>query len=107
MNKYLFASGFYVNLESEEIKISKSKEEYKKDEYGKYRLNKPYFISCNCSTYFIDGYTDRELEITDNLQCFYSFDEKKVDDWLAKKKSELLNKRDKYIVVCNKLEVEE
>lgn len=103
MNKYIYTSGFYLDVDKEEINISKSKEEYKQDAFGGYRLDKPYFVSCNYSTYVLDGYMDRELEITDRLQCFYSFDESKIDEWISKKKYELISKKDKYIKICEKL----
>ena len=102
--KNIYLGHIFLDIENEDCHFGVECKEYATDKCYQYRLDAPYFVSSNVSTYALDGYLDEELKINDKLKCFYSCDEAKVDSWLEQKKNDVYVLRNKLIRMTEKME---
>lgn len=111
MEKYIYTGNFYLDLESQEIKLTKAKYAYHAsvcDEYlhFDYALKQAIFLPNNNLEYYADGYLDRELRINENLTVFYSTSEKAVDEWLEKTRQKFLKVAHEMMEMSYKINIE-
>lgn len=90
-NNFIYGASVYFPSVYGEIKFEWEEIEIVKKHKDEIEISHPYFISSNVSTrYFGDSLFEKELQISNNLTCYYAKEKEKVLEWLKNKRSGLI-----------------